>query len=98
MNNFQGDQPQERYVYREYPRLMYNHDSGETLSVSSDSDKEKAIAEGWKIEPPKPKPAPKPSVLSAAQFSELDERIAELEAWRAEAQGLLEEVAKRKKN
>lgn len=43
--------PQKQYRYQEYPRLVYKHDTRETLKVHSDEQLEEAKAAGYVIEP-----------------------------------------------
>jgi hypothetical protein len=68
--------PQERYVYQEYPRCVYHHESGKSKNVHTPHELKAAIEDGWSKDS-QPKPAVVPEIETEAAESE---EIARLDA------------------
>lgn len=63
--------PQAKYVYREFPFVMYNHATGKAKAARDHVERERLIAEGWSSDPIAPE-APPEIPLTAAEQAEAD--------------------------
>lgn len=87
--------PQKPYTYQEFPRRMH-HPSGDTKrnKVAQDEAGMRALLEQGFLLQPVPQQEPEESEdgggISGSQFEELDERLADLEAWKSEVDAFIE--------
>lgn len=63
--------PQQPYVYREFPFLLYHHGQGRTMPVPNNEERERMLAQGWS-ENPLPPEAPPEIPLTAAELAEVE--------------------------
>jgi hypothetical protein len=73
--------PVERYVFREYPFLMYNHQTGKTQPAVNHEVRQRMLAEGWTEEPFTAEPQEIP--LTAAEEAEAEQINSKLKKRRA---------------
>lgn len=69
--------PTAPYTYREFPYLMYHHETQRTKSARSPEERERMLAEGWSQNPYPPE-APPEIPLTAAEHAEAEEIEAKL--------------------
>jgi hypothetical protein len=64
------------YVYREYPFLMYNHQTKQTRPALNHEQRQKMLAEGWSEDPiPAEVPEVELTVSERIQAEEIDRRL-----------------------
>jgi hypothetical protein len=68
--------PVPRYVYREYPFLMYHHATRQTRPAQNFEQREKMLAEGWSADPvPIETPAIELTIEEQMQAEEIDRQL-----------------------
>lgn len=70
--------PVPAYVFREYPFLMYNHETGQAKAARNGAERELMEASGWS-EDPFPAAEPPEIPLTAAEHAEVSEVDKKLE-------------------
>jgi hypothetical protein len=64
------------YVYREFPYLMYNHETKSTRPARNHEEREHMLAEGWSTEPfPVESPEIELTAAERAEAEEIDKKL-----------------------
>lgn len=68
--------PRQRYVYQEFPRMMYHHVKRETRIANNENDVKAATKAGWSKEPfPMEVEQPEPSSADLAAIAQQDAQL-----------------------